>query len=374
MELYRENGMSYITKEYGPLHMVFIATIFIDFVAGIILVIYCMRKKNEASFRSKLLLLFMLELSIIAFFGGRYITKKYDTIPISYILFQAMIFIIEMRGELYNFDDLISRFLLERKELGYIAFDRKLYFLGADDTIKTWFPEIKEFRIDRKIGPENNRITELAASCHLIDENGGNYERIVRSDANFYKIRGGYIFIGSVRMGYNFYIEDVTLEQEMFLKTIHEKEHDAMTGLFNKGKYMELMGDAYKRLDSIAIFNMDVNNLKKMNDTYGHEAGDALIIKAARSVLSIQRDNVKGFRIGGDEFMVVAENATKEEADALLLEWQQSVKRLNEEDDGINIVIACGTAYGEKNYDLNELLQIADNNMYVNKRALKEMS
>ena len=82
-------------------------------------------------------------------------------------------------------------------------------------------------------------------------------------------------------------------------KLIYDSEHDHLTGLYNKGKYLSMIEDTYLNQDSIAIFNFDVNNLKVMNDTYGHEAGDKLLIKAANSIRKVTSNRVHGYRMGG---------------------------------------------------------------------------
>ena len=79
------------------------------------------------------------------------------------------------------------------------------------------------------------------------------------------------------------------------------KERDGMTGLYNKGKLMELKQSLFRKQEKIAVFNMDVNNLKYMNDNFGHEAGDRLIRKAAESLKRIESRNIMAFRTGGDE-------------------------------------------------------------------------
>ena len=151
----------------------------------------------------------------------------------------------------------------------------------------------------------------------------------------------------------------------------HEKEHDGLTGLFNKGKFMELKASLFKNQDSIAVFNMDVNNLKFMNDNFGHEAGDALINKAAESLRRIEARNVLTFRVGGDEFMVIALHLSREEALRLKTAWEEGLAELNRRDDGVNCVVACGFAHGEEGYDLEELLAEADRKMYEDKKAKK---
>ncbi len=151
-----------------------------------------------------------------------------------------------------------------------------------------------------------------------------------------------------------------------------EKDHDGLTGLYNKGKFMELKASLFQKQNTIAIFNMDVNNLKAMNDTYGHEAGDKLIKKAAESLKRIAKRNVMPFRVGGDEFIVVAIHISRQEALQLRQDWEEGLKALNQAEDGIDCVIACGFAFGEKGYDLEALLSQADRLMYEDKQARKK--
>ncbi len=153
-----------------------------------------------------------------------------------------------------------------------------------------------------------------------------------------------------------------------------EKDHDGLTGLYNKGKFMSLKQSLFMKQDSIAIYNLDVNNLKHMNDTYGHEAGDRLIKKAAASLRKIEARNVMAFRVGGDEFVVVGLHLSREEADNLRNIWETGLEELNRQDDGIQCVIACGMVYGEAGYDLEALLKQADELMYVDKKAKKSLA
>ena len=150
-----------------------------------------------------------------------------------------------------------------------------------------------------------------------------------------------------------------------------EKDRDGLTGLYNKGKFMVLKQSLFKGKDAVAVFNMDVNNLKTMNDRYGHEAGDKLLIKAAESMRRIEARNVIPFRVGGDEFIVVALHLSEGEAEDLRRRWEAELEALNRNGDGILCVVACGMACGERGYDFDELLALADQRMYADKRAKK---
>jgi diguanylate cyclase (GGDEF)-like protein len=155
-------------------------------------------------------------------------------------------------------------------------------------------------------------------------------------------------------------------------KLIYENERDHLTGLYNKGKYLERIKNEYPYRKSIAIFNFDVNNLKLMNDRFGHEAGDKLIIKGADSIRRLTGSNVHGYRMGGDEFLMVACDVSEKEADELKKQWENELARLNTLNDGIECVIAVGMSYGEGEYNLSELIERADELMYEDKKAKKK--
>ena len=167
----------------------------------------------------------------------------------------------------------------------------------------------------------------------------------------------------------NLCVENSLLREEI----LYESEHDKLTGLYNKGKYLARVANEYPRLDSVAIFNFDVNYLKKTNDTHGHEAGDRLLMKAAQSIRNVTSENVHGYRLGGDEYLMIACNGNAEDVPALKARWEESLAEVNRTvDDGIPCIIAVGTAFAEQPYDFAELMKIADARMYEDKRLKKK--
>ena len=149
-----------------------------------------------------------------------------------------------------------------------------------------------------------------------------------------------------------------------------EQEHDAMTGLFNKSKFLAMKSSLFARVDTIAILNMDINNLKETNDALGHDAGDRLILLAASSLHRIEARNVMPFRLGGDEFLVAALHMSEKQAEDLRREWEAGLRELNAaEDVEVPCHIACGMSYGTRGDNLDELLELADRRMYEEKKA-----
>lgn len=372
VDFVRTQSGGHLLKTYGPLHTLFYITFIMHFVLGVFTVVYGIKKKKDASMKDMLLLLCMEGMGIFAFFAGRMISSFVEAAPVAYVSFQLVLLIIQFRGRLYDYSFLMSKVLADRKELGYVSFDNNMNYLGADDTMRDWFPGLNDLRIDRRYVPGMAYYREISTAIQRIDDNNGSYELVIPHAGRFYKLKGSYLIAGKKKRGYSLFFEDDTRAQKEHQRTVFEKEHDAMTGLYNRGKYMELTAEYYRGLDSIAILNMDLNDLKKTNDTHGHEAGDRLIDKAAQSVKALLKENVKGFRLGGDEFVVIAENVTRAEAEALLKQWKETVEKLNREPDGIHLVIACGFVYSDKNYRLESLFREADSKMYSNKKRLKQ--
>ena len=151
-----------------------------------------------------------------------------------------------------------------------------------------------------------------------------------------------------------------------------QRDRDGLTGLYNKGKFMEMKRTLFRNQDEIAVFNMDLNGLKIINDSRGHETGDRLIRKTAESLKRIEARNIIPFRVGGDEFLVIAIHVNREGAAKIRQDWENALAELNRAEDDLPCTVACGFAFGEKNDDLDEVLALADRRMYEDKKRLKD--
>ncbi len=118
----------------------------------------------------------------------------------------------------------------------------------------------------------------------------------------------------------------------------------------------------------------DLNDLKEVNDTLGHIAGDTLIMNFAHIIrTSIPEKNFVG-RYGGDEFISLLTGVTEDEVKEIIAKVQNEAKRYNEFSKQIRIEFAHGyalsTSYQEAN--LKMLLNQADKNMYECKTRMKQ--
>lgn len=147
-------------------------------------------------------------------------------------------------------------------------------------------------------------------------------------------------------------------------------EIDGMTGLYNRSKYLSMFSNDYEKADKLAIIFWDINNLKVVNDTQGHEAGDLLIRTVANAIHTLIQDNYKAFRIGGDEFIMILNDADENEACKIAEAWKAHINSIKS-DYPFEISAAIGYASGTGK-DLKEILNVADKMMYEEKKKYHE--
>lgn len=168
---------------------------------------------------------------------------------------------------------------------------------------------------------------------------------------------------------FNYLADAVSLRINEVNEAHRISESDGLTGCRNR-VYLERRRGEYTGADSVFVIYIDVNNLKKMNDIYGHEAGDALI-KAAANKLAFWESYGDVYRMGGDEFMVVLLNRPEQRCEELLERWYPTVGVLNRATDGFQCRMAYGTSYGGKLSDIDVLIKQADSKMYWHKKKIK---
>ena len=163
--------------------------------------------------------------------------------------------------------------------------------------------------------------------------------------------------------------------QEMELgKTRQMAYTDPLTGVKNKMAYIEDVGGIERRLkdDFLKNFGLvffDLNDLKKINDTLGHDAGDKYIKNASNLICNYFKHSPV-YRIGGDEFVVFLSGDDYNNRDSILKKFN---KRIEENLKTGDVIIAFGYAdyatLPEKGY--MRLFEKADKNMYLRKQELK---
>lgn len=163
-------------------------------------------------------------------------------------------------------------------------------------------------------------------------------------------------------------------EYDERLASVQNQAHiDALTGVRNKFAYSEFEAKmdlliAQRRQPEFSVTIFDVNDLKKVNDTMGHKAGDEFICKAC-NIICREFSHSPVFRIGGDEFVAISEGEDYERIDELIHYFSSYNKEALKNGE---IVIACGMAKYNDEKDVASVFIRADKKMYDNKNLLKK--
>ncbi|WP_405376478.1 diguanylate cyclase [Pseudobutyrivibrio sp.] len=148
-------------------------------------------------------------------------------------------------------------------------------------------------------------------------------------------------------------VRNYILQSEM----LYMSEHDILTDVGNRKAFNSKIGMLEGMDISVGICFVDINGLKSVNDEMGHEAGDNVIKEASEAIASIFKKKYC-YRIGGDEFVVVMPQVSEGT-------FAQHVERLRKKSKKISMAI--GSVWSEKCLDVEELVNIADKNMYADK-------
>lgn len=166
------------------------------------------------------------------------------------------------------------------------------------------------------------------------------------------------------------YLSDaVSIRIDAVNKALAVSETDGLTGCKNR-IYLDNKKGEYAGCKYVFVIYIDVNNLKKMNDIYGHEAGDVLI-KTAAEKLKYWDKFGDVYRMGGDEFMVVLANIKPADCEKMIRSWYPTVGAINRKSDGFQCRLAYGTAWGEKFANFDDIMKQADARMYEHKKKIK---
>jgi diguanylate cyclase (GGDEF)-like protein len=161
-----------------------------------------------------------------------------------------------------------------------------------------------------------------------------------------------------------------------YQEALHLAERDALTGLFNhRGIHKRLAGESLRAQQNhtqLSLIMLDMDDFKILNDTYGHPVGDSVLRHLSDSIRGVLRHADLAGRVGGDELLLVMPNTDHEGAMLLgerLRERLSSRPFLTDAGDPITVHISLGVATFPTDADsLAELIEIADNNLYVSKQ------
>lgn len=179
-----------------------------------------------------------------------------------------------------------------------------------------------------------------------------------------------------------FHLEQLAVKVSLCLSNVMIREqleymahYDRLTGVANRRLMEVSIGEELVRQRRygvpFSVLFIDCNKFKAINDTYGHDCGDKVLAYVATSLQELVRENDKCFRYAGDEFVIVLASQTQ-------LEAEQASERLCRffltnpmpyQGQHLAITISCGVAASNGQQSMDELLKIADQDLYKKKKV-----
>lgn len=177
-----------------------------------------------------------------------------------------------------------------------------------------------------------------------------------------------------------FYLTSIIKSMEINAYSLNERAYkDFLTGLYNRTtvypKLEKVIENTNQNKIMSAVFYFDLDNFKKVNDVLGHKLGDALLVAVSSNLKRTFRDRDLIFRLGGDEFLVLAEGLDKkEDAEIIAQKILESVSNAVEQ---LKISIKVSSSIGimcinpDEIIDIKSYVTLADKAMYDAKKAGK---
>jgi diguanylate cyclase (GGDEF)-like protein len=169
---------------------------------------------------------------------------------------------------------------------------------------------------------------------------------------------------------------EIALNNRFLVEKIYQlSQYDSLTGVYSREYYDKMMQSYVKDEQvSFSYAMLDVNDLKKINDTYGHFVGDQYIVHFVHMVQANLTQNDHIYRTGGDEFAIIM----------IGVKLQDGLKKMEKirdyitehpfmiDDTSVPITFGCGVAhYQDDHEDLQMVVRMADKRMYEDKKAHK---
>ena len=185
-----------------------------------------------------------------------------------------------------------------------------------------------------------------------------------------------YIIYSVARLLSSFHAEQLEYMQENYNRQeelIKELKIEPMTGLYNRNALPEkidrIVEENGKKNQESYLAMLDLDHFKRVNDTYGHVSGDAVIRQAAALIKKHMNADIEGFRFGGEEFTLVFRNKTREKTLSIM---EQICREMEESrfdfDSNLTVTLSVGVAGYEPGMNRETWIQKADEALYCAKR------
>lgn len=199
-------------------------------------------------------------------------------------------------------------------------------------------------------------------------------EKTLERGGRMYEMRVETLAEGGYVQGYMLWVLDITEHHNMLMQVNELAHKDPLTGIYNRSCFKTLLENYLEQQGNGAMFMMDMDNFKQVNDRFGHQAGDEVLRKFGQVLLELKEDVIP-CRIGGDEFcLFYKEAADIKELETLAKKIGDSFqdKMAEEKYAGVTTIsIGIARTVDAAGRDFEKLYSSADKALYVAKKRMK---
>ena len=149
-------------------------------------------------------------------------------------------------------------------------------------------------------------------------------------------------------------------------------EKDPLTGIYNREGFMQKIAAVSKEeISAVCYAVMDIDDFKKVNDTYGHVKGDMVILELARIMREACGDKYTAARFGGEEFAILFQNGTMDDYIRTVEKIRQEMESVSFDFRNEPVTVSAGIAIWKRGWGTTEFFDRADEALYISKRQGK---
>lgn len=264
--------------------------------------------------------------------------------------------------------EIIKTIAFSEIDEGILVIDEKHRLLDYNAAAQKILPELEPWRI-------GSGIEAFCWGNEIIQSNSNPFvmEREDQKNKIAYEFRGTEIRDKKSVLGHVYFFHDITKQRQMIERLDQLASYDALSQVYNRRKLMEEAEKeslrASRYYDHISVLMIDIDLFKRVNDRYGHLAGDEVI----KTIAGVCKEHVRSVdvvgRYGGEEFVIILSNADQgialKVAETLRLDIQDMITVYGEQSIAVTVSIGVSTATkNSEKIDLIALINEADEALY----------
>ena len=339
---------------HGVMYNIYTASLVIYFIIISAVVISILlrerRKKRRIQMWYMLTCIVIAMLGLIAFLLG--VTGGYDTTSLAYAICAVLMAIALTKYDLIDTVELARNYVIDNLTLGIIALDEDDRIIYYNEPLKDMYPNITE--------DGNSIVKDLI----LMSEE----KKVIKIKDKVYNPEYKILCNNGKNRGHILTLNDITDSYSYAQLMKKMTEIDPLTKVFNRFAYEYRISEIKKNgeIDNLTIFEIDVNGLKCVNDTKGHDVGDAMITDVAQCISRGIKSVGQCYRVGGDEFIVLLTDSN-EDADKIKNDIKAETEACDRKDYTVSVAIGYARGNEDKIKSVEDIEKLADKRMYKDK-------